>query len=91
MFADSKVESNPKHWVPFGAPVYVLKDQYRDGGPFNKWIERSRVGIYLGKSPVHNKQVALVLDKNTGYVSPQFHVKVDKGFYTLRQTPMPST
>ena len=91
LFSGSNVESNPKHWIPFGAPAYVLNAEFRDGKPYHKWKERSKLGIYLGKSPVHNKQVALVLDRVTGYVSPQFHVKVDMGFYTLRQTKMSST
>ena len=35
--------------------------------------------------------MALVLDRHTGYVSPQFHIKVDKGFYTLQQERLKST
>ena len=46
----------------------------------NKWSEHARVGVYLGQSPHHNKNVALVLDRDSGYVSPQFHVKFDNQF-----------
>ena len=50
-----------------------------------KWDARSRAGIYLGQSPIHNRNVALVLNINTGFVSPQFHVKFDKSFWTIQQ------
>ena len=85
LFSGSDVEVNPKHWMPFGAPAYVLKEAPRDDKPFHKWASKARLAIYLGRSPLHNKQVALVMDRTTGYVSPQFHVKIDTGFYTLRQ------
>ncbi len=91
LFSGSDVEVNSKHWKPFGAPVYVLKAEPRDGRPHHKWASKSTMGIYLGRSPLHSKEVALVLDRTTGYVSPQFHVKVDAGFYTLRQETVPTT
>ena len=90
LYSGSNIDVNIKHWMPFGAPCYVLKSELRDGKPHHKWRERAKVGVFIGRSPVHNKQVALVLDRHTGYVSPQFHVKVDKGFYTLKQETMGS-
>jgi hypothetical protein len=89
-FTGSTVDINPKHWKPFGCPVYVLNAPLQTNKPHNKWASRARVGIYLGQSPVHNRNVALVLDRYTGHVSPQFHVKVDPGFYTLKQETLPS-
>ena len=91
LISDSKVKINPKHWMPFGSPVYVLDAAPRDGKPHHKWKDKAKVGVYLGKSPVHSREVALVLDRHTGYVSPQFHIKVDKGFYTLQQERLKST
>ena len=86
VFGDTKVSTNPKHWMPFGCPTYVLQDSLQTGkGIFPKWKERSRVGIYLGQSPVHNQNVALVLDVRSGYVSPQFHIKFDSSFHTAKQ------
>ena len=52
---------------------------------FHKWKEHSRVGTHLGKSPVHAKNVALVLKMETGHVSPQFHVKFDPSFHTVKE------
>ena len=76
---------NPKHFQTFGCPVYVLDNKLQHNAPFHKWKERSRVGIYLGQSPVHGKNVALVLNRQTGLVSPQFHVKFDPSFHSVMQ------
>ena len=39
--------------------------------------------IYLGRSPAHAENVALVLNHNTVLVSPQFHVVFDEDFTTV--------
>ena len=62
MFTGSSVDANPKHFKLFGAPVYVLNANHRDGKPSNKWAPQSKVGIYLGQLPIHNQEVSLVLD-----------------------------
>ena len=40
------------------------------------------MGIYLGRYPSHAGNVALVLNPNTGLVSPQYHVVFDDDFTT---------
>ena len=48
---------------------------------------------YLGRSPSHASNVALVLNPKTGLVSPQYHVVFDDDFTTvphLRKGTMPS-
>ena len=82
---------NKKHWRPFGCPVFVLEEQLQSGHPFQKWRQQARVGIYLGQSPIHNRNVALVLHRNMGHVSPQFHVKFDPGFHTMQQDKLDCT
>ena len=51
IFTGSRVAGNPKHWKPFGCPVYVLDNALQGRNPFHKWKHRARPGIYLGKSP----------------------------------------
>ena len=86
IFDNSAVNINQKHWKLFGCPVYVLKAELQGTtGIHPKWDARSRAGIYMGQSPVHNRNVALVLNIHTGYVSPQFHVKFDEAFQTIQQ------
>jgi len=84
IFAATKVAINPKHWHPFGCPVYVLNSKLQTNSIFHKWKQKSEVGIYIGTSPVHNKNVALVLSRTTSLVSPQFHVKFDNTFQTVK-------
>ncbi len=40
----------------------------------------------MGKSPQHGRSVALVLSRETGLVSPQFHVAFDPSFRTVKDT-----
>ena len=87
LFTNTAVMPEPKHWKPFGCPVYVLDNALQNaGGIKGKWEHRSRVGVYLGRSPFHARSVALVLNLQTGRVSPQFHVKFDPGFQTMKQS-----
>ena len=90
LFHKTNVLVNPKHFQTFGCPVYVLNNALQANRPHHKWNERSRVGIYLGRSPIHGKNVALVLDRATGLVSPQFHVKYDPQFQTVKQDELDS-
>ena len=86
IFDNSAVDLNPKHWKPFGCPTYILKAELQGTtGIHPKWDARSRASIYLGQSPIHNRNVALVLNIHTRYISPQFHVKFDKSFWTVQQ------
>ena len=84
-FSKSFVQPNPKHWQPFGCPVFVLDNKLQSGkGIKHKWDRRSRIGVYLGRSPHHARNVALVLNIKTGRVSPQFHVAFDPSFQTVK-------
>ena len=85
IFSSTTVQPNQKHWHTFGCPVYVLDRALQTNDPFHKWKRRSKVGIYLGRSPQHARNVALVLDRTTGLVSPQFHVSFDSNFDTVEK------
>lgn len=92
LFATTEVDVQSKHYHTFGCPVYVLESELQTGKPFGKWKSRAKVGVYLGRSPRHNRNVALVLSRHTGHVSPQFHVAYDDTFRTVRDEPLePST
>ena len=41
------------------------------------------MGLYLGNSPRHTRSVSLVLNIQTGRVSPQFYVQLDEFFETI--------
>ena len=44
------------------------------------WNERIRVGAYLGRSKNNASNVVLVLNLQTGHISPQFHAAFDDHF-----------
>ena len=76
-FTTVKVKHTFENNVPFECPLYVLSHPMQDGGHQNKWKERSRIVLCLGRSPDHARNVALVLDQTTGFVSLQYHVQFD--------------
>lgn len=87
-FEGHMVVQSPKHWFHFGCPAYVTDEHIQAGKrpPGGKWAIRSRIGVYLGRSPLHSRHVALVLNLKTGRVSPQFHVKMDPMFHTVKNS-----
>ena len=67
----------------WGCPVYVLDPKLQDGKKLPKWKPRSRLGMYLGISPTHSTTVGRVLNLETGYISPQYHLVFDELFHTV--------
>ena len=65
--------------------MFWTSNALQGGNHLSKWFKRARVGIYLGMPPIHARSVALVLNVQTGLVSPQFHVKFDDMFETVQQ------
>jgi hypothetical protein len=58
----------------FGCPVYVLDAALQDGHKIPKWSPRACLSLFLGFSDLHSSQVPLVLNVQTGKISPQYHV-----------------
>ena len=84
MFAGTEAPTVLRHFHPFGCPTYVLNNSLAAGKSIPKWHKRARLGVYLGRSPNHSQSVALVLNLATGLVSPQFHLKFDDLFETVK-------
>ena len=78
------VDSNLQHMHTFGCPVYALDNRLQGGGQISAWNKRARLGMYLGPSPRHARSVSLIMNINTGLVSPQFHVVHDEFFETIK-------
>ena len=72
-----------QHFHTFGCPVYALTPE-AENAKAKKWDARSRVGLYLGPSPMHAGSVSLVLSLETGLASPRFSVLHDDFFETTR-------
>ena len=39
LFSGTDVNINPKHWMPFGCPTYVLDSNFHQGKGTGKWKE----------------------------------------------------
>ena len=77
-------ESSLEDFHTFGSPCYVLDSRLHSGiGGVPKWEPRASLRIYVGLSPLHSTNVAMVLNPYTGLVSPQYHVVFDDHFLTL--------
>ena len=80
-------ESTPKNHLKdlhvWGCPVYVLDPKLQAGKKLPKWEPRSRRGVFLGYSPQHSSNVPLILNLQTGSISPQFHVVFDDTFSSV--------
>ena len=83
IFTSTEVKDNPKHWKPFGCPIFVLTPALQAPQRIHhKWKHRAELGIYLVPSPVNHRNVVLILNPATGLVSPQFHVRFYPEFTT---------
>ena len=83
-FSGTNVSPKLRHNHTFGCPVYALDNRLQANGRIPKWNKRARLGINIGTSPRHASSVTLVLNMDTGLVSPQFHLQYDDFFETVR-------
>ena len=83
-FLGIKITPKLRHFHTFGCPTYVLDNARQSGQGSPKWKQCTRLGMYLRPSPSHARSVALVLNPRIGHVSPQFHVKFDDFFETVK-------
>ncbi len=67
----------------FGCPVYVLDAALQDGHKIPKWAPRACLGIFLGFLTLHSSQVPIVMNVDTGKISPQIHIIFDDKFETV--------
>ena len=67
----------------WGCPVYVLDKMISDGKKLPRWTPRSTRTVNLGFSDKHASSVPLVLNPQTGYITPQFHIVFDDWFATV--------
>lgn len=73
----------------WGCPVYVLDKTLSDGKKIPRWKPRSQRSVNMGLSAKHASTVPLVLNPNTGAITPAFHVVFDDLFATVDATELP--
>jgi hypothetical protein len=72
------------HNHTFACPVLSLQNKLAAGNMIPKWSSRACLGLNLGPSPMHARNVYLVLNLSTGLVSPQYHYCFDDFFKTMK-------
>ena len=72
-----------KHCHVWGCPVYVLDHTISDGKKLPRWKPRSSRHVFMGISEGHAMSAPLVLNLDTGAITPQFHVVFDDWFATV--------
>ena len=70
----------------FACLVFVLQSSLVAGNTIPKWSPRSCLGLNLGPSLNHARNVNLVLNLNTSLVSPQFHCRFNDFFETTKHS-----
>jgi hypothetical protein len=73
-----------KHYHAFGCPVFALENDLAADSSIPHWSPRTRLGVNLGSSPSHARNVYLVLNLHMGCVSPQYHCCFDNFFEMVR-------
>jgi hypothetical protein len=82
LFSSIRVGSNMKHVHTFGCPVFALQNELASGKSLPQWSPRGRLGLNLGPSPIHARNIDMVLNLIPGCVSPQYHCRFGDFFET---------
>jgi hypothetical protein len=69
-----------KHMHTFACPVFALQNALASDKLLPRWSPYARLGLNLGPSPTHARNVYLVLNLMTGCVPPQYHCRFDDFF-----------
>jgi hypothetical protein len=69
-----------KHVHTFACPVFALQNALASGKLLPRWSPHARLGLNLGPSPNHARNLNLM----TGCVSPQYHCWFDDFFEMTR-------
>jgi hypothetical protein len=84
LFSSIRVGTKMAHNHTFACPVFSLQNKLAAGNTNPKGSPRACLGLNLGPSPMHARNVYLVLNLSTGLVSPQYHCHYDDLFKTTK-------
>ncbi len=85
LFSTIRVGCNMKHVHTFGCPEFALQNMLASGNQLPRWSPCACLGLNLGPSPMHARNVYLVLYLITQCVSPQYHCRFDNFFEMTHQ------
>jgi hypothetical protein len=73
-----------KHHHAFGCPVFALENELAARSSILHWSPHARLGVNLGSTSSHARNIYLVLNLHTGCVSPQYHCQFNNFFERVR-------
>jgi hypothetical protein len=73
-----------RHLQAFGCPVFALENDLAAGNSIPHWSPCARLCVNQGPSPLHARNIYLVLNLHTGCVSPQYHCRFENFFETVK-------
>jgi hypothetical protein len=88
LFSSIRVGSNMKHVHTFGCPVFALQNKLASGKSLPRWSPCPCLGLNLGPSPMHARNVYMVLPQGimTAHGNSKDHVlKLEKNIYGQKQ------
>jgi hypothetical protein len=68
----------------FGCPVFALQNVLASGSQLPRWSPCTHLGLNLGPSPMHTRNIYLILNLVKGCVSPQYHCHFNYFFEKTR-------
>jgi hypothetical protein len=68
----------------FVCPVFALQNELAAGNTIPEWYPRAHLGLNLGPSPMHARNVYIVLNLSTMLVSLQYHCCFNDFFETMK-------
>jgi hypothetical protein len=73
-----------KHLHAFGCPVFALENNLAAGNSIPHWSPRACLGVNLGTSPLHARNIYLVLNLHMRCASLQYHCRFNNFFETAK-------
>jgi hypothetical protein len=81
VFCETQSPIKMKNLHTFGCPANILVEPLQSSNLSVPHFHcRTCIGIYIGHSPQHTGNVALILNPQTGCTSPQYHMVFDDNF-----------
>jgi hypothetical protein len=68
LFSSIRVGLKMAHNHTFACPVFALQNELAASNTIPKWLPRAHLRLNLGPSPMHARNVYLVLNLSTGLV-----------------------
>jgi hypothetical protein len=83
-FSSIRTGSKMKHHHAVVCPVFALENNLAAGNLIPHWSPHTCLGVDLGPSPLHARNIYLILNLHKGCVSPQYHCRFDNFFDMVR-------